>query len=65
MKFFGNVGRHHPEEVCESFPQLIALITTLLEGRGDPTLQCIAIETIGFIGQSPDGKRAIAKYSKA
>ena len=60
IKFFGNVARVHPKEVCDKFPIFIRTVMDLLD---DPniTLRGISIETVGFIGGTVEGKLAFDK----
>ena len=63
VKFFGNVAHQQPKEICGRFQHFICLVFSLADGD-DPNLQVIAMETIGFIGESPEGKLALEKQGK-
>ncbi|XP_046570431.1 26S proteasome non-ATPase regulatory subunit 5-like [Haliotis rubra] len=60
MKFFGGLARYHPKEVCGKFNKFTNLVFHSVDG-GDSTLQATAIDTIGFIGSTTDGKLALEK----
>jgi len=64
LKFFGRVGHRHPRKVCERFPRFLSTLLTLVEDDSDASLQNIAVETVGFIGHTVEGKHALTKHSE-
>ena len=63
IKFFGNVAYIHPKEICDRFHGFAIMIFKLVEGA-DPSLCPVAMETIGFIGSTPEGKLALQKQGE-
>lgn len=55
IKFFGNVAQSWPKEVFADYPNMV---TTLFEMLDNPDLVLlgVAIETVGYIGTSVEGK---------
>ncbi|PIK37326.1 putative 26S proteasome non-ATPase regulatory subunit 5-like, partial [Apostichopus japonicus] len=64
IKFFGALARHQPKEVSERYPAFLRCSFKLLEGC-EAALVNIAVETLGFIGTSTDGKRTLNKQGKS
>ncbi|XP_064649529.1 26S proteasome non-ATPase regulatory subunit 5-like [Lineus longissimus] len=62
VKFFGGIARLHTKEVCDRNSAFLKTVFHLVTG-GDETLMTIAIETIGFIGKSVEGKLALERHS--
>ncbi|KAJ8039549.1 26S proteasome non-ATPase regulatory subunit 5 [Holothuria leucospilota] len=60
VKFFGILSRHQPKELSEKYPAFLQCCFHLLESC-ETSLLNIAVETIGFVGSSTDGKRALNK----
>jgi 26S proteasome non-ATPase regulatory subunit 5 len=63
VKFFGGIARVHPKEVCHRNSAFLKTVFNLVTG-GDETLMTVAVETIGFIGKTVEGKLALEKHSK-
>jgi 26S proteasome non-ATPase regulatory subunit 5 len=55
IKFFGNVAQSWPKEVFAEYPNMV---TTLFETFDSPDLVLlgVAMETVGYIGTSVEGK---------
>lgn len=55
IKFFGNVAQSWPKEVFADYPNMV---TTLFEMFDNPDLVLlgVAMETVGYIGTSVEGK---------
>ncbi|XP_054272652.1 26S proteasome non-ATPase regulatory subunit 5 [Macrosteles quadrilineatus] len=60
IKFFGNVAQLRPQETFRDYPRAIETIFKTLNSD-DQSLVCVALETIGFIGTTPAGKRTLHK----
>lgn len=65
MKFFGGLARFHPKEVLNHFHTFMGVVFTSISERGDPSIKGLAIDTIGFIGSTPEGKSALSKQGNA
>lgn len=63
VKFFGILSRHQPKELSEKYPAFLQCCFRLLESC-ETSLLNIAVETIGFVGSSTDGKRALNKQGR-
>lgn len=59
VKFFGGMARFHPKEVCS---EKSVFMNTVLDNTGNPALSSMAIQTLGFIGTTPEGKVALNKW---
>lgn len=59
-KFFGGVARFHPKEVCSSNKTFVNSVFEGLSSR-DLTQKSISVQTVGFIGESVEGKMALDK----
>ena len=64
LKFFGRVGHRHPRKVCERFPRIMVTLLEIVEDDRDANLQNIAVETVGYIGHTVEGKHALIKHSE-
>lgn len=60
MKFFGGVARYHPKEICSGNSTFVNTVFENLSSS-DQNLCSIAIQTVGFIGSSIEGKLALDK----
>ena len=63
MKFFGNVAHLYPKEVCGRFQDFVGLLFRLLH-HPDISLVSLAMETLGVIGNTIEGKQALEKLGK-
>ena len=61
MKFFGGLARFHPKEVLNHFHTFMGMVFASIAGQGEPSVKGLAIDTIGFIGGTPEGKSALDK----
>lgn len=60
VKFFGTVAHFDPKEVTEKHSSFLRITFDLLSS-GDPALACIAVETVGFVGRTVEGKQTLDK----
>ncbi|XP_033732303.1 26S proteasome non-ATPase regulatory subunit 5-like [Pecten maximus] len=59
IKFFGGMARFHPKEVCS---EKSLFMNTVLDNTRNPAMTSMAIQTLGFIGSTPEGKVALDKW---
>ncbi|XP_014469017.1 PREDICTED: 26S proteasome non-ATPase regulatory subunit 5 isoform X1 [Dinoponera quadriceps] len=64
MKFFGNVARHWPNELFSKYPVIISALFEVIDG-GDQTLLGPALDTLGFVSVSVEGKYALQALGDA
>ena len=64
MKFFGSVARLHPKEVLSSNNVFVSIVLGNLESPESVTLHSLAIQTVGFIGDTVEGKMALEKLGR-
>lgn len=64
MKFFGNVARHWPNELFSKYPVIISALFEVIDG-GDQTLLGPALDTLGFVSVSVEGKYALQALGEA
>ena len=55
MKFFGGVARSRPTEIFSKYPAVVCALFEVIES-GDGTLLSNALDTLGFVASSVDGK---------
>jgi hypothetical protein len=60
IKFFGNVAQLRPQETFRDYPKVIETIFSSLNSD-DKNLACVALETVGYVGTTPPGKRTLHK----
>ena len=60
IKFFGNLARMEPSEIIEKHTGFLRTTFNLLSSH-DPAMVGTAVDTIGVIGESAAGKRALDK----
>ncbi|KAK3581903.1 hypothetical protein CHS0354_024215 [Potamilus streckersoni] len=60
MKFFGSIARVHPKEVCSRNRNFVNIVFSNLSSK-DQSLCNIAIQTVGLIGSTLEGKLALEK----
>ncbi|KAL3871455.1 hypothetical protein ACJMK2_039451 [Sinanodonta woodiana] len=60
MKFFGCIARVHPKEVCSRNRNFVNIVFSNLSSK-DESLCNIAIQTVGLIGSTLEGKLALEK----
>lgn len=61
IKFFGCVARLYPNEVCSQNESFVATLFNNLSSPENPSMLSLAVQTVGFIGTSIDGKMALVK----
>ncbi|OWF54683.1 26S proteasome non-ATPase regulatory subunit 5-like [Mizuhopecten yessoensis] len=59
IKFFGGMARFHPKEVCS---EKSVFMNTVLDNTSNSAMASMAIQTVGFIGSTPEGKVALDKW---
>lgn len=59
MKFFGAVAHSYPREILDKYPILVECLFETLDS-GDPTTLPVAMDTLGFIGNTIEGKLCLA-----
>lgn len=63
MKFFGGLARFHPKEVLNSFQTFVGIMFSAIS-ESDSGIKGLAIETVGFIGSTVEGKAALSKQGR-
>lgn len=58
MKFWGNMAHLRPREVLLQYPAIVSSMAEMLHSE-DVTAQTVALETLGYIGVSLEGKSAL------
>lgn len=61
LKFFGSIGLTNPQRLVANYPQVLGFIFDCVED-GDLSCQSVSIETIGVIGSTLHGKRALRQF---
>lgn len=64
IKFFGNVAQTRPQEIFTEYQTVINLVFELYAAT-DPILSNLALETIGFVASTPDGKLALNQHGSS
>lgn len=64
MKFFGNVARHWPNELFSKYPVIISALFEVIDS-GEQTLLGPALDTLGFVSASVEGKYALQALGDA
>ncbi|XP_063824245.1 26S proteasome non-ATPase regulatory subunit 5 [Ostrinia nubilalis] len=59
IKFVGSIAHCYPKEILDKYPILVNLMFETFES-GDPTLLPVALDTLGFIGTTIEGKLCLA-----
>lgn len=60
IKFFGNVSQLRPRETFQDYPKVVEKIFRSTN-ESDPSLVCVALETVGYIATTPSGKLTLHK----
>ena len=60
VKFWGNLAHSRPRYILTKYPALLCALVTMVQAE-DFTTQCVAFETIGYIGVSLEGKAALVE----
>ena len=61
--FFGHLAYLYPHKINDTLQSFTNLLFSLVEGS-DVTQKVLAIETLGFMGTSIEGKTALNKNGK-
>jgi len=64
MKFFGNVARHWPNELFSRYPVIITALFEVIDS-GDENILGPALDTLGFVCASVEGKYALQALGDA
>lgn len=64
MKFFGNVARHWPNELFSKYPAIISALFEVIDS-GDQNILGSALDTLGFVASSVEGKYALQSLGDA
>ncbi|XP_003699936.1 26S proteasome non-ATPase regulatory subunit 5 [Megachile rotundata] len=64
MKFFGNVACHWPNEIFSKYPIVISALFEVIES-GDQTILGVALDTLGHISTSVEGKYTLQALGDA
>ncbi|XP_013402299.1 26S proteasome non-ATPase regulatory subunit 5 isoform X1 [Lingula anatina] len=60
IKFFGSVAFLHPKEIMTKYKTFVNMVFSYLECQ-DVTLRGVAVQTLGFIGSTAEGKLTFDK----
>ncbi|XP_074655352.1 26S proteasome non-ATPase regulatory subunit 5-like [Tubulanus polymorphus] len=61
IKFFGNMARLHPKEMFDQYDLFLKTVFSVLDSS-DVSLSIVAIETVGFVGRTVEGKKALEDH---
>ncbi|KYN30583.1 26S proteasome non-ATPase regulatory subunit 5, partial [Trachymyrmex septentrionalis] len=64
MKFFGNVARHWPNELFARYPVIISALFDVIDS-GDQNILGPALDTLGYVSASIEGKYALQALGEA
>jgi 26S proteasome non-ATPase regulatory subunit 5 len=64
MKFFGNVARYWPNELFSKYPVIISALFEVIDS-GDQTIIGPALDTLGYVSVSVEGKYALQALGDA
>ncbi|XP_043253995.1 26S proteasome non-ATPase regulatory subunit 5 [Colletes gigas] len=64
MKFFGNVARHWPNEIFSKYPVVVSALFEVIES-GDQAILGVALDTLGHVSTTVDGKYALQALGEA
>ncbi|XP_050343371.1 26S proteasome non-ATPase regulatory subunit 5 [Nymphalis io] len=67
MKFFGSIAHYYPNEIFQKYPVLLESLFDALDSK-DATILPVALDTLGFIGTTIEGKMCLmalgSKYTQ-
>ncbi|XP_033327939.2 26S proteasome non-ATPase regulatory subunit 5 [Megalopta genalis] len=64
MRFFGNVARHWPNEIFSKYPVVVSSLFEVIES-GDQALLGVALDTLGHVSVSAEGKYVLQALGDA
>lgn len=63
VKFFGNLAVvDSPQQICERYPVFMEKVFEMAESH-DPTMIGVAVDTLGVLGSTVEGKQVLQKAS--
>lgn len=63
VKFFGNLAVvDSPQQICERYPIFMEKVFEMAESH-DPTMIGVAVDTLGILGSTVEGKQVLQKTS--
>lgn len=63
MKFFGCIAHHYPREIFEKYPVMMNQMFDAFDSADATTLP-VALDTLGFIGTTIEGKLSLVALGK-
>lgn len=63
MKFFGAIAHYYPNEIFQKYPILVDSLFNALNSD-DITILPVALDTLGFIGSTIEGKMCLMALGK-
>lgn len=61
VKFFGNLAiMDSPQQICERYPVFLEKVFEMADSQ-DPTMIGVAVDTVGILGSSVEGKQVLQK----
>ena len=60
LKFFGHASARNSDAVLYKYPGFVEILFACITSP-DPIVQTVAMDTVGFIGESREGKLALQK----
>ncbi|XP_008555767.1 26S proteasome non-ATPase regulatory subunit 5 [Microplitis demolitor] len=64
MKFFGSVAKSRPDEIFAKYPNVVYSLFELIETTDDMVLLMNALDTLGYVASTIDGKYALQNLGK-
>ncbi|CAD6242805.1 GSCOCG00009586001-RA-CDS [Cotesia congregata] len=64
MKFFGSVAKNRPDEIFTKYPNVVYSLFELIETTDDNILLINALDTLGYVASTIDGKYALQNLGK-
>ncbi|KAK0097372.1 hypothetical protein PV326_002237 [Microctonus aethiopoides] len=59
MKFFGNIAKNHPNDIFTKYPRIIGALFDIFEAADDMIILMNALDTLGHIASTVEGKYAL------
>lgn len=64
VKFFGNLAiMDSPQQVCEAYPTFLTKVFEMALSP-DPAMIVVALDTLGLLGSTVEGKQVLQKTGK-